>query len=91
MEPATQPGAENCSVPTEADRRGLFQLLPPKFRTRRRFAFLLATVAFLGYGGWYWFQGQGLLSSVLAAVAAGAAAFLFFWWWFSRPGSGFDV
>jgi hypothetical protein len=68
----------------------LVQLLPPGFRTRRRFAFLLAAVAFFGYGGWYLLQGQGLLTSLLAAVAAGVAGFLFFWWWFCRPGSGFD-
>jgi hypothetical protein len=77
-------------MPTESDRSGLVQLLPARFRTKRRFAFLLAILAFLGYGGWYLFQGQGPLSSALAAVAAGVAAFFFFWWWFSRPGSGFD-
>jgi hypothetical protein len=100
MEPATRPGAENGRMPRtdpnprrkqiEAARRGLVQLLPARFRTRRRFAFLLGALAFFAYGGWYLLQGQGLLSSLVAAVVSGVAAFLFFWWWFSRPGSGFD-
>jgi len=51
---------------------------------------LLGTLAFFGYGGWYLIQGQGVLSSLLAAVASGVAAFLFFWFAFSRVGSGFD-
>jgi hypothetical protein len=74
----------------DAERRGLAQLVPARFRTRRRFALVLGALAFFAYGGWYLLQGQGLLSSLIAAVASGVAAFLFFWWWFSRPGSGFD-
>ena len=88
MPTSTDPGARRKQ--REAARRGLVQLLPPMFRTRRRFAFLLGTLAFLGYGGWYLYQGQGVLTSLLVAVVSGAAAFLFFLWWFSRPGRGFD-
>ncbi|HEV1992316.1 MAG TPA: hypothetical protein VGR34_05585 [Candidatus Dormibacteraeota bacterium] len=88
MPTSTDPGTRRKQI--EAERRGLVQRLPTRFRTRRGFAFLLGTLAFFGYGGWYLIQGQGVLSSLLAAVASAVAAFLFFWWVFSRVGSGFD-
>jgi hypothetical protein len=74
----------------EAERRGLIERLPTRFRTRRGFSFLLGIVAFFGYGGWYLSQGRGVLSSLLSGVVSGLGTFLFFWWLFSREGSGFD-
>jgi hypothetical protein len=74
----------------EAERRGLIQHLPSRFRTRRGFASLLGILAFFGYGGWYLSQGQSVVSSLLSAILSGLGAFLFFWWLFSRQFSGFD-
>jgi hypothetical protein len=88
MTSSADPGSRRKRL--ESERRGLVQLLPPVFRSRRRFAFLLGALAFCGYGGWYLHEGQGVLTSLLVAVVSGVAAFLFFWWWFSRAGSGFD-
>ncbi len=85
---STDPGARRNQ--REAARRGLVQRLPPWFRTRRRFAFLLGILAFFGYGGWYLIQGEGVLTSLLAAATSGVAAFLFFWYVLSRTGTGFD-
>jgi hypothetical protein len=70
--------------------RGIVELLPSRFRTRRGFSALLGIVAFLGYGGWHLIHGDSPLISLVAGVGSALVAFLFFWLVFSRIGTGFD-